>query len=445
MTTFTVGSYHVTRIEEMLTPGFMPGFLFPDYSAGRLRRAPELLSDPRFWDEPSQKVMSSMHSWMIRDDRHTILIDTGCGNDKTRALPLFERFHQLHLPYLERLAEAGVRPEDVTLVICTHLHIDHVGWNTRLVDGRWVPTFPNAKYIFSRREFEHWQSPDGRPRHAAGEHRRHRGQRAAGDRGRPGRVHRRRLEDHRRPVLPGRVRPHRRPRLLKLESGNDAAIFPGDSLHQPMQVFRPDWNSRFCEQAGPARATRRSILDYCHDRNALLLPAHFGAPHGGYVTPPRGRLRLHAGRRPRRRRLSRPADSRHDRRRLVHTESFLSALRDAAGSAQVLVRRRQPRVLRQRHLLAARRDAARGRAAADARDRPSTAVEGRGRARRRHRAARRRHVVHQGLPARQQPERRHRHAQARPACSRSTSPTATSRSRPAAPGRRSTRRCCRPA
>ena len=71
--------------------------------------------------------------------------------------------------------------------------------------------------------------------------------------------------------------------LLKLESGNDAAIFPGDSLHQPMQVFRPDWNSRFCEMAVQARATRRSILDYCHDRNALLLPAHFGAPHGGYV------------------------------------------------------------------------------------------------------------------------------------------------------------------
>ncbi|MDE2453809.1 MAG: MBL fold metallo-hydrolase, partial [Burkholderiales bacterium] len=72
--------------------------------------------------------------------------------------------------------------------------------------------------------------------------------------------------------------------LLELESGRDAAVFPGDSLHQPMQVFRPDWNSRFCELADAARATRRSILDYCADRQALLLPAHFGAPHGGYVT-----------------------------------------------------------------------------------------------------------------------------------------------------------------
>jgi glyoxylase-like metal-dependent hydrolase (beta-lactamase superfamily II) len=71
--------------------------------------------------------------------------------------------------------------------------------------------------------------------------------------------------------------------MLKLESGRDAAIFPGDSLHQPMQVFRPDWNSRFCEMADQARSTRRAILDYCVERDALLLPAHFGAPHGGYV------------------------------------------------------------------------------------------------------------------------------------------------------------------
>ena len=203
---------------------------------------------------------------------------------RTRALPLFERFHQLHLPYLARLSEAGVRPEDVTLVICTHLHIDHVGWNTRLVDGKWVPTFPNAKYIFSRREFEHWQSPTGGhvtlPENIAV------------------------IEDSVLPVIEagqvefiddgakiieglffqdaiGHTAGHG---MLKLESGNDAAIFPGDALHQPMQVFRPDWNSRFCEQPEPARATRHSILDYCHDRGALLLPAHFGAPHGGYIS-----------------------------------------------------------------------------------------------------------------------------------------------------------------
>jgi glyoxylase-like metal-dependent hydrolase (beta-lactamase superfamily II) len=279
--TFKIGSYHVTRIEEMLTPGFTPGFLLPDFDAQVVLEHP-ILAGERFWNSASGKVMSSMHSWMIRDDRHTILIDTGCGNDKSRALPLFQRFHQLHLPYLDHLRAAGVEPEDVDLVVCTHLHVDHVGWNTRLENGRWVPTFPNARYIFSRREFDHWQSPVGAaamPENIAV------------------------IADSVMPVVEaglvdfiddgssivdglvfhdafGHTAGHG---MLKLESGHDAAVFPGDSLHQPMQVFRPDWNSRFCESPQDARTTRRGILDYCHDRNALLLPAHFGSPHGGYV------------------------------------------------------------------------------------------------------------------------------------------------------------------
>lgn len=280
--TFKVGAYHVTRIEEMLTPGFTPAFLLPDFDPAVLQEHP-VLAVKRFWHHASGKLMSSMHSWMVRDEHHTILIDTGCGNDKSRALPLFQRFHQLHLPYLDHLRAAGVEPEDVDLVVCTHLHVDHVGWNTRLENGQWVPTFPNAKYIFSAREFAHWLSPAGAvamPENLAV------------------------IADSVLPVVEaglaefiddgaviveglvfhdafGHTAGHG---MLKLESGHDAAIFPGDSLHQPMQVFRPDWNSCFCELAQEARTTRRSILDYCHERNALLLPAHFGAPHGGYVT-----------------------------------------------------------------------------------------------------------------------------------------------------------------
>ena len=279
--TFKIGSYRVTRIEEMLTPGFTPAFLLPDFDAQVMQEHP-ILAGERFWHSASGKVMSSMHSWMIRDDRHTVLIDTGCGNDKSRALPLFQRFHQLHLPYLDHLRAEGVAPEDVDLVICTHLHVDHVGWNTRLEKGCWVPTFPNARYIFSRREFEHWQSPAGAavmPENMA----------VIADSVIPvveaGLVE---FIDDGSSIIDGLVfhdafghtAGHG---MLKLESGRDAAVFPGDSLHQPMQVFRPDWNSCFCEQPQDARTTRRRILDYCHDRNALLLPAHFGAPHGGYV------------------------------------------------------------------------------------------------------------------------------------------------------------------
>ena len=147
---FKVGSYLVTRIEEMLTPGFVSAFLLPDFDAQVMQEHPILVGE-RFWDSASGKVMSSIHSWMIHDDRHTILTDTGCGNDKSRALPLFQRFNQLQLPYLDHLRAAGVAPEDVDLVICTHLLVDHVGWNTRLENGCWVPKFPNAKYILNQK------------------------------------------------------------------------------------------------------------------------------------------------------------------------------------------------------------------------------------------------------------------------------------------------------
>jgi glyoxylase-like metal-dependent hydrolase (beta-lactamase superfamily II) len=282
MPTMSVGRFSVTRIEEMLTPGFLPGFLFPDFSADVLDEHPELLA-ANFWHAGSGKVMSSMHSWLLRDGTHTILIDTGCGNRKSRALPMFQRFHMLELPYLDHLAAAGVRPEEVTLVINTHLHIDHVGWNTQLVDGRWVPTFPNARYIFGAQEFAHWRSTEG-------------GLVKLPENGPV-------IEDSVMPVIeagqaelvaddatilygisvepaPGHTAGQF---MVKVTSGRGAIVFSGDCIHQPMQVYRPDWNSRFCEDAAAARITRRRLLDYCADRGALIMPAHFGAPHGGHV------------------------------------------------------------------------------------------------------------------------------------------------------------------
>lgn len=280
--TIRIGGFSVSRIEEMLTPGFAPSFLFPDYDSAVLDAHDDLRA-ANFLDAATGKVMSSMHSWLVRSDAFTILIDTGCGNDKDRALPVFQRFHRLGLPYLERLTEAGVRPEEVDLVICTHLHVDHVGWNTKLEAGRWVPTFPNARYIFGRREWKHWQDPAG-------------GLALLPENG---------------PVIADSVLPVVEAGLaefiddgarivdgieieaapghtagqfvVKLVDGRDAMVFSGDCIHQPMQVYRPEWNSRFCEDAVTARHTRRRLLEWCADRGALLMPAHFGAPHGGKI------------------------------------------------------------------------------------------------------------------------------------------------------------------
>lgn len=282
MHTIALGDVTVTRIEEMLTPGFDPGFLFPAYEEAILDENPDLAA-PNFLDPASRRLMSSMHSWLIRTGRHVILIDTGCGNGKQRDTPGFQRFHMLDMPYLDRLAEAGVQPEEVTLVINTHLHIDHVGWNTRLVDGRWVPTFPNARYLYGAKEFAHWRSPEGGLVTMPGN----------------GPV----MEDSVLPVfeaglvefiedgdrildgLEVELAPGHTPGQLfvKLESGRQAAYFTGDCLHQPMQVRRPSWNSRFCEDQEQAVATRRRLLDTASDRNALVFPAHFGAPHTGFV------------------------------------------------------------------------------------------------------------------------------------------------------------------
>ncbi|CAO3428279.1 MBL fold metallo-hydrolase [Azospirillum doebereinerae] len=280
--TISLGAFTVTRIEEMLTPGFDPGFLFPAYEESILDANPDLAA-PNFLDPASRRLMSSMHSWLIRTGDHVILVDTGCGNGKHRDTPGFERFHMLDKPYLQRLAEAGVRPEEVTLVINTHLHIDHVGWNTQWVDGRWVPTFPNARYIYGAKEFAHWRSPTGglvtmpgngpvmddsvMPVWEAGQVELI----ESGDRILDG------LEVELAPGhTPGQL-------FVKLESDRHAAVFTGDCLHQPMQIARPNWNSRFCEDQDEAVATRRRLLDFAADREALVFPAHFGAPHTGHV------------------------------------------------------------------------------------------------------------------------------------------------------------------
>ncbi len=282
MSTMSVGSCQVSRIEEMLTPGFDPKFLLPDFDPAIFDEHPALKA-ANFWHAGLGKVMSSMHSWLIRSGERIILIDTGCGNHKTRALPLFERFHMLNLPFLDNLAAHGVRPDDVDLVICTHLHIDHVGWNTQLVDGRWVPTFPNARYVFGRREYEHWRTP------GAGLSKLPENADVIADSVMPvveaGLAE---FVDHGARILDG-IEVEDAPghtagqMMVKLTSGRDAVVFSGDCIHQPLQVFRPDWNSRFCEDPEAARATRRGLLDYCADRNAIIMPAHFGAPHAGFV------------------------------------------------------------------------------------------------------------------------------------------------------------------
>jgi glyoxylase-like metal-dependent hydrolase (beta-lactamase superfamily II) len=109
---------------------------------------------PRYYRPERDALVLSMHAWVVKTGRHTVLIDTCIGNDKER-MPRAHR-HRMRTPFLERLRAAGTAPEDVDYVMCRHLHADHIGWTTVLKDGRWVPTFPKARYLFARIEYEHW-------------------------------------------------------------------------------------------------------------------------------------------------------------------------------------------------------------------------------------------------------------------------------------------------
>jgi glyoxylase-like metal-dependent hydrolase (beta-lactamase superfamily II) len=272
MNEIKLGDVTVTRIEEMHGPIMPTGAFFPDLPEQAWQEHRDMLVPDHLGAEDDM-VHVAMQTWLLRSDGRTILIDTGVGNDKHR--PAVAVWDHLRLDYLGRLAAAGVRPEDVDLVINTHLHVDHVGWNTRLVDGNWVPTFPNAIYLMPRADFHHW-NPANNPDIAGG-------------------VNEHVFEDSVAPVYAaGQVRlwedahtvdaglrleaaPGHTPgsSVVVLRSGTDRALFAGDLVHTPLQVLHPGHDSCFCEHPTEARATRRRLLGWAADANALVLPAHF--------------------------------------------------------------------------------------------------------------------------------------------------------------------------
>ncbi|MCC6775432.1 MAG: MBL fold metallo-hydrolase [Hyphomicrobiales bacterium] len=283
MTTWTIGTVRVTRVEEQLGPtGHPPEQFLPGLDRELIARHRAWLV-PEHYDPTRDRFVTSVHSWLVRTGRHTILVDCCAGNHKDR--PGFVRFHQLDTPFLARLRAAGAAPEDIDFVLCTHLHSDHVGWNTRLDDGRWVPTFPNAKYLFSRAECDH-----GDPRRnpaAASDLQRNNAYRdsvlpviEAGQAMLIDGAHA--IDDALRvEPAPGHTPGHV---VLKLADGDGRAVLCGDALHHPLQIYAPGLNSRFCELPAQARLTRHQLLEHCAEEAALLFPVHFGAPHVAAVT-----------------------------------------------------------------------------------------------------------------------------------------------------------------
>lgn len=277
MDRLTIGDATAVRIEEMVDTSFTAAAFFRDFDPALLEPHLPWLA-PRYYIPERDALVFSMHAWVVKTGRHTVLIDSCIGNDKDR-MPR-AHWHRLKTPFLERLRAAGTAPEDIDYVMCTHLHADHVGWNTMLRDGRWVPTFPRARYLFARVEYEHWsKNPDPNP------------------------IRRNAFNDSVLPVVEaGRadlvedghdvdgaftveLAPGHTPgnAAIRLTSKGTEALFVGDSVHHPMQVYQVGWSTHVCTDPAAAAASRRRLLERCAERGSLLLPAHFPAPHGAHV------------------------------------------------------------------------------------------------------------------------------------------------------------------
>lgn len=274
VTTVGVGDVEITRIQEYAGPSpATPAFLFPDSDpAYWAEHADELAPD--FFDAGTGRLRSVLQSWLIRSDGRLILLDTGAGNGKER--PYAPVYAHHNTDFLVNLRAAGVEPEDIDLVINTHLHVDHVGWNTRL-DGRdWVPTFPNARYLITEEDFAFW-NPLRTPR-PQGDGNQNVFEDSVAPVDRAGQVQlwssSHRIDD----ALTLEAAPGHTPgsAVLRVESRGAGALFLGDIVHSPVQLAAPDVNSCFCEDPALARSTRRRLLDEAADRRMLVLPAHFG-------------------------------------------------------------------------------------------------------------------------------------------------------------------------
>lgn len=268
---FTLGDLTVHRIIEQVLPFSEPRTFLPALSE-------EVLAANRHWMEPADldpatgRLILVIQSYVVRTPHFTVLVDTCVGNDKER--PTRPPWHlRTDTTYMTALAAAGLGVDDIDYVMCTHMHVDHVGWNTRLLDGRWVPTFPKARYIFAEREFAHWNAlhannaapvfadsvlpvvQAGRAELVADTHA---------------------LGDHiRLTPTPGHTPGHV---AIELGRGRTAAVLSGDLIHTRLQARYPELNMMADVDPAQAAITRRRFLEQHCDTETLCCTAHFPSP-----------------------------------------------------------------------------------------------------------------------------------------------------------------------
>jgi glyoxylase-like metal-dependent hydrolase (beta-lactamase superfamily II) len=272
MLSWQVGRVKITRIVEMDLP--VPAEMFlPQATPAALRKSPWLY--PHFVSNDDAILKLSIHALLVEAPGLKLVVDTCIGNDRPRDITGGE---PLSTPFLQQLGDAGWSREGVDAVVCTHLHVDHVGWNTMLEHGRWVPTFPKARYLIGRREYEFWNAHDDEEQQAI-------------------------LSDSVKPIFdagladlveldhvispeirltpstghtPGHV-------CVMIESEGERAVITGDMTHHPCQLAHPDWTPRYDTDLKESALTRWRLFAEWADQPILVIGTHFPAPTAGRV------------------------------------------------------------------------------------------------------------------------------------------------------------------
>lgn len=262
-----VGKVTVTKIVELETVG-STRFILPLASTEAIGQLPWLT--PHFATGEGRLKMS-IHSLVVETPTRRIVVDTGLGNDKEgRNVPAWNR---RDTPFLDIMTAAGFPPESIDTVLCTHLHVDHVGWNTRLVGGRWVPTFPRARYVFGRTEYEHWRDHSDEPDKAAVFND---SVKPVVDTGRAELVESglRLVDEIALIPTPGHSPGHL---SVHITSDGEEGLLTGDVAHHPCQMAHLDWSSTADSDPVQSAATRRALFSRFADTPTLVIGGHFGA------------------------------------------------------------------------------------------------------------------------------------------------------------------------
>ena len=273
---FNVGDLSIHRVIEQETTFFPALDLFPTLSLDLLAQNRDWMRQAGAIDNDDVLILC-FQSYVVRTPHHTILIDSCIGNDKPR--PQRPKWNmKTDDTYMRALKAAGLSVEDIDFVMCTHLHVDHVGWNTRMENGRWVPTFPKARYIFGKTEFDYWTAQNAKaevPPFADSvlpvvEARR--AEIVGNDFG---------IGDHLR-ILPT---PGHTPGHVAFAFGRsgDDAVFVGDMMHTPLQLLHPELSPKFDVDPVQAAVTRRNFLERYCDTDTLCCTAHFPSPSSGKI------------------------------------------------------------------------------------------------------------------------------------------------------------------